>query len=283
MSKRKPPAPANAAPTPFPDHQEGRGPDQSVGGRPVAAFDLDGSLVREQLLVLLTKECFELQIFRKVAEVLFKEVRLIHRDRKITFEDYDRQVIALFTSRIKGKLRGDVEVAAKRVYEKHRDWLYVFTRALLEELKTTHECITITGAMIETVSLLAPYWGFEFHYGTELEVDELGRYTGRDVSVPVMDKRGALLAHVAKTGATLEGSVALGDTGSDIAMLSTVSRPVAFNPNDALADAAEKHGWPIVIERKDSIYVLSEGTSRRFFSGDARAAARYLLSLPKKA
>lgn len=251
----------------------------ALTARPVAAFDLDGSLVREQLLVLLTKECFELQVFRRVVEVVFKEIRLIHRDRKITFEAYDRQIIALFTQRIKGKLRSDVELAAKHVFNKHRDWLYVFTRALLDELKPTHECITITGAMIETVSLLAPYWGFEHHYGTVLEVDDLGRYTGRDLFIPVADKRAALMAHVAKTGALLEGSVALGDTGSDIPMLETVARPIAFNPNDVLGTEAEKRDWPIVLERKDCIYVLSCGTSRRFASVDARAAAHHVIGL----
>ncbi len=253
--------------------------DVTTKARPVAAFDLDGSLVREQLLVLLTKECFELQIFRRVAEVVFKKVRLTHRDRKITFEQYDRKIISLFTERIKGKLKSDVEMAAEAVYEKHRDWLYVFTRSLLAELKPTHECVTITGAMVETVGLLAPYWGFEYHYGSVLEVDDLGRYTGKELEMPVADKRAALLKHVAKTGASLEGSVALGDTGSDIPMLSTVERPIAFNPNDVLADHAEKNGWPIVLERKDCIHVIKDGTCRRFASVNAKQAATYVLGL----
>ena len=247
--------------------------------RPIAVFDLDGSLMREQLLVLLTKECFDLQIFRRVAEVVFKQVRLTHRDRKITFETYDRQVIDLFSTRIKGKLKSDVEVAAKQVYDKHRDWLYVFTRSLLDELKPTHECITITGAMQEVVARLAPYWGFEHNYSTELEVDDIGRYTGVSKALPVADKRAALMHHVDSRGANLANSVALGDTGSDIPMLAAVERPIAFNPNDVLADCAEKNDWPIVLERKDCIYVLKDGASKRFVSTDAKAAARYVLAL----
>jgi HAD superfamily phosphoserine phosphatase-like hydrolase len=244
--------------------------------RPVAAFDLDGSLVREQLLVLLTKECFELDIFRTVAEVVFKEIRLQHRDRKITFEDYDRRIIGLFIERIKGKLRSDVEIAAKRVHDKHRDWLYVFSKTLLAELKPTHACITITGALSEVVEKLAPYWGFERFYATKLEVDGLGRYTGEHTELPVADKKKALLDHVAAHGGDLEGSVALGDTGSDIPLLSVVDLPIAFNPNDTLRTEAEARGWPIVLERKDSIYVLADGAVRSFRSSDADEAVRYL-------
>ena len=54
--------------------------------RPIAAFDLDGSLVRKQLLVLLYEECFDLQIFRPVALKRFRKISLEHRDRKVTFE-----------------------------------------------------------------------------------------------------------------------------------------------------------------------------------------------------
>jgi hypothetical protein len=47
-----------------------------------------------------------------------------------------------------------------------------------------------------------------------------------------------------------------------------------------LGTEAEKRDWPIVLERKDNIYVLSCGSSRRFPSTDARAAAHYVIGLP---
>lgn len=251
--------------------------------RPIAAFDLDGSLVREQILVLLFKECFDLDIFRPVAEKMFKRVRLEHRDRKVTFEVYDRQIIELFVDRIKGRRKTDLDVAAEQVYEKNKDWLYVFTKTLLNRLKTTHQCITITGAMHEVVSRLAPYWGFEHAYTTELELDAKGRYTGSHSKLPVADKRAALLEHVAIVGGDLAGSVALGDTGSDIPMLAAVELPIAFNPNDVLGAEAEKRGWPIVIERKDRIYVLAGGTGKAFPSSEAERAVSYLLAVERPA
>ena len=90
------------------------------------------------------------------------------------------------------------------------------------------------------------------------------------------------MEHIATTGALLAGSIAIGDTATDIAMLAVVENPIAFNPNDALGTAAEKNRWPIVLERKDCIYVLSHNTSKRFSSSDAIAAVHYTLTLPKE-
>ncbi len=247
------------------------------GNKPIAAFDLDGSLVREQLLVLLLKECFELQIFPRVTELAFKKVRLAHRDRKISHDVYEKRLIELFEERIKGKLKSDVEAAAEIVAEKHRDWLYVFSRTLLETLRPTHSCITITGAMTETVNLLAPYWGFEQVYGTVLETRR-GRYTGRNRKLPVADKKSVLEKHLQMTGADLKGSVALGDTSSDICLLASVETPIAFNPSNTLASEAERRCWPIVIERKDCIYLLQGGTVRRFRRDQADEAVRFVLT-----
>lgn len=252
--------------------------------RPLAAFDFDGTLVREQLLVLLTKQCLELGIFRPVFDVMFRKVRLKHRDRLITFEEYDREIIQLFSHRIKGKMREDLLLAASQVYDKHRDWLYVFTRTLLGELRKTHEMIAITGAMQEVVEHLAPYWGFERFYATELEVSEDGRYTGADKSVPVYDKGKALREHVARYKSSLHGSVAIGDTGSDVSMLAEVDIPIAFNPNGVLHDIAQQRGWPVVLERKDGIYVLMGNIVRRFKSSDPKEsldAVRYVLDAPR--
>ena len=259
--------------------------DDGTIARPVAAFDIDGTLIREQLLSLFCRELTEYHIFTKASRAAFRSAFMEHRDRKITYDVYQRQLIDLFNERIRRKLKTDVEAVAKIVVEKNRDWLYVFSKKLLDALKPTHNCITITGALAETVNLLAPYWGFEQVYATELEV-KAGMYTGKTASLPVADKRLILLEHVKKTGTTLEGSVSLGDTETDIPMLALAERPIAFNPNLALAAHAEKERWPNVVERKDNIYVHCSGVYRRFAAIDAHEAVRFVLTLrcgaPKK-
>jgi len=39
-------------------------------------------------------------------------------------------------------------------------------------------------------------------------------------------------------------------------MLEMVERPICFNPNQKLFEAAKRHDWPIVVERKDVVYEL---------------------------
>jgi phosphoserine phosphatase len=50
--------------------------------------------------------------------------------------------------------------------------------------------------------------------------------------------------------------VGVGDTESDIPFLKLVDRPICFNPNRKLYAAAKRHGWKVVVERKDVIYKI---------------------------
>jgi phosphoserine phosphatase len=61
---------------------------------------------------------------------------------------------------------------------------------------------------------------------------------------------------VQKHGLGYNDSVAVGDSEGDITMLEAVSKPIAFNPTQALFDHAKTKGWEIVIERKNVIYRL---------------------------
>jgi phosphoserine phosphatase len=41
-------------------------------------------------------------------------------------------------------------------------------------------------------------------------------------------------------------------------MLEAVEQPIAMNPSQKLFDHAQKHGWKIVVERKNMIYELED-------------------------
>ena len=49
-------------------------------------------------------------------------------------------------------------------------------------------------------------------------------------------------------------SYAYGDTTGDIALLTSVGHPTAFNPNQKLINSLKDHNVAIIIERKDVIY-----------------------------
>ena len=73
---------------------------------------------------------------------------------------------------------------------------------------------------------------------------------------PFNNTRRVLVGFVWVAGVSLEGSVGMGDTLSDVGFLELVGIPIAFNPNRDLFDVARERGWPIVVERKDVIYNL---------------------------
>ncbi|MEK9176835.1 MAG: hypothetical protein AAB923_00910, partial [Patescibacteria group bacterium] len=67
----------------------------------------------------------------------------------------------------------------------------------------------------------------------------------------------AIVRHaMRKFGGAYRGSVAVGDTESEIPMLRLVERPIAFNPNRKLFAYAKRRGWEIVVERKDVVYEI---------------------------
>ncbi len=228
-----------------------------------AAYDIDGSLFREQTLAMLIRQFVDRRIFSQRAGSEYRKLRHAHASRHISFQEYNRGLIDLFLRNIKGKKVSDFRKAARGLVRKHRDLLYTFPKALLAELKSTHHCIAVTGAIQEVVELAAPYWGFEEFYATELEIVD-GGYTGRDKVLHVGDKAAALRDYIAKTGVGLAGSVALGDTISDAPILSMVETPIAFHPDNALCEQAQRYRWPIIHERKDCVCVVIAGVARYF-------------------
>lgn len=251
-------------------------------GYMMAAFDCDGTFEREQAIVLVINEGILHGVFPETFGVAFEAVRLRHRDRHISFESYDRAMLEMWTEQVRGMKADDIARMAELAFQKHKDWNYRFTKSLMRAIKQTHECVMITGAIEPIARLLAPYWGFDSYYGTELEVDTDGRYTGKTTKLPVLDKGASFRSHRDGQGLTNRGSIAIGDTLSDLKMFTEAERPIAFNPDHALLKEAWKRGWPIVLERKDVIFVLDGWRTRWFDASKADDAVRHVLAWRKR-
>ena len=63
---------------------------------------------------------------------------------------------------------------------------------------------------------------------------------------------------VAEHGWTWLGSIAIGDTLSDLPMLERVESPLCFNPSQELFNEAVSRNWPVILERKNVIYHLNK-------------------------
>ena len=89
------------------------------------------------------------------------------------------------------------------------------------------------------------------------ETGPTDRFTGKIVEQHLILNKAAILQRaVEKEKLTLDGSVGVGDTESDIAFLELVGTPICFNPNAKLYAHAKRNHWQVVVERKDVVYEI---------------------------
>ncbi len=108
-------------------------------------------------------------------------------------------------------------------------------------------CAIVTGATKYVARPLALRLEIEHVVGTELEIDTLGRFTGRAerplcLGVGKVRRAEALAARL---GFVLEESTFYSDSVTDMPLLERVAEPVVVNPDPRLERAARRRGWRI--------------------------------------
>lgn len=229
--------------------------------RKVAVFDIDGTIFRSSLLVEMVEALIAAGIFPKTARAEYAEAWKKWQGRQgsaktgFAYYEFIEGVIRAYIKHIKGVRRADVWKIADRVVAFHKVRVYRFTRDLVKKLSRTHYLLAISHSPYEAVAPFARSLGFDKVYAMVYEVDKDVRFTGKTLYHDVISDKGAVFRRaVEKNSLTLEGSVGVGDTESDIGFLQFVERPIAFNPSMKLYRHARKHGWEVVVERKDVIY-----------------------------
>lgn len=238
--------------------------------RPFAVFDIDGTLIRWQLYHAVVDELvrsghMDKQQFQTVRQARMEWKRRAHQG---SFNDYEQTLIKLFDLAITSIKVSDLEAACGHVIEEYKDQVYTYTRDMIKDLRSKNYLIFgISGSPQQIVKMLADYYDFDDYGGSTFQVKD-GRFTG-DKEVLRLDRKPAYLKELAlKHGATWQGSIGVGDSEGDIAMLATVEQPIAFNPNKLLFDHARTAGWQIVVERKNVIYKF-EATNEQYLLAQA--------------
>jgi HAD superfamily hydrolase (TIGR01490 family) len=223
----------------------------------IAIFDVDGTIFRSSLLIRLTEELIDEDIFPAGTESHYQKAREAWLNRVGSYEDYIKGVIAAFESNIAGVKYSDFRRIAHRVVAREKGRTYRFTRELVRELKKKkYFVMAISHSPKLAVENFCKTLGFSKVYGIMNEVKN-GRFTKEILYKElIFDKAKILKRALAKGGLTLKGSIGAGDTESDIPFLKMVDRPICFNPNGKLYKYAKRAGWEIVVERKDVVYKI---------------------------
>jgi len=226
--------------------------------RPVAVFDIDGTVFRSSLLIELVDRLVDREVFPESARLYYARAREEWLNRQGEYEPYIKKVVVSFAKYLKGIPYGDVADVGGEVIEEMRHRTYRYTRDLIQELRGRgYYLLAVSHSPFFMVNGFGYELGFDKSYGTFYDTGASNRFTGEIVDeYLIMNKAAILTRAVEKEGLTLKGSVGVGDTDSDVSMLALVENPIAFNPNRGLYRVAKQKHWKVVVERKDVIYEL---------------------------
>lgn len=226
----------------------------------LAIFDIDGTIFRKNLHFELINELSWLGAF---PDTVRKELTRVYSDwlaHEGTYEEYRRALVELYAEHIKGCGEDVVREACRILVPFHAKRTYIFAEELIRKFrKERYHLIAVSGSPIEVVEEYnEKYLKFDFVYGSVYGKDDNGFYTGEALFEPSKGKGDIVKQYVYEHGLSFDGSYGIGDTESDIGFLELVDHPVAFNPNQNLLDAADRHGWKVVVEKKDVVYEINE-------------------------
>lgn len=231
--------------------------------QPFAVFDIDGTLIRWQLYHSIVEELAKQGHIDQQEYQRIKTSRMTWKNRQHenTFSEYQSTLVEVFHDSLKQLPTDKFDIAIQNVFETYKDQVYTYTRDLIQDLKNQgYLLFAISGSHHEIVQLLAKYYGFDEAVGNSYDRKD-GVFTGAHQFV--VERKPELLHElIDKHQTTLENSIAVGDSGSDINMLELVQKPIAFNPDITLFKYAKTSGWSIVLERKNVIYKLERGDDR---------------------
>lgn len=234
---------------------DARGQMSKVRKRPIAVFDIDGTIFRNSLLIELHWKMVKEGIIPRATIKRLDNLYWAWVRRQGGYEEYLEEVIKSFEKSIVGKPIVTIQRLARHVVKIQSHIVYRYTRDLIKKFRKTHILVAISGSPIEIVKAFAKKWEFQHIVGTCYAFSGRRFISGEPI-VPAHDKKRALLELCEKENFTLANSVGVGDTESDIGIFELVEKPICFNPTSGLYQIARRKKWQVVVERKDVIYKL---------------------------
>ena len=221
-----------------------------------AVFNLDGSIVRKNLLEIVTSEMISRgQLDIGPGTQLIDFFNRYHDSEKIT--EINKQSIEFMFKNLRKGI--DTEVYDKIIELSTKHALadtYLYTRELLQSLKNNNFfLIAVSNSEMKLVGSIAKSLGFDAWIGKYSFVENKKKLDGKydilkQTNVEVINNL------IQKFGLETKASTAVGSTISDLEFLNLVETQIVFNPSQTLFKEARSKGWMVVLERKDMIYGL---------------------------
>jgi HAD superfamily phosphoserine phosphatase-like hydrolase len=227
--------------------------------RPVAFFDVDGTIFRSSLLIEVVEQMIKEGLFPEEAKDMYEVSYRAWQNREGSYDDYIYDVIEAFLIHIKGVHYGAFADIGRQIVAIQSKQVYRYTRDLIVELKKQNYFIVAISQSPKTIlDEFCEQYGFDKVYGRIYEIGPQDRFTGVVSEEHLIKNKANIVKRVFERHPDLIrlGSIAVGDTEGDISLLESVERPICFNPNAALYTQAKRSGWEVVVERKDVIYKL---------------------------
>lgn len=228
--------------------------------RPFAVFDIDGTIIRWQLYhaiadALAKTGHIDADLFKQAREARMQWKKRVGDD---AFKEYEEKLVGIYDKALVTLSADDFMAAVGQVFDEYKQQTYIYTRDLIRSLQEKNYLLfAISASQEEVVEMLARYYGFDAWAGSKYP-RQGNHFTGKKVPLKRDLKVKTLQRFIEQFDATNRGSIAVGDSDSDIPMLETVEQPIAFNPDKKLFQHADKQGWKIVLERKNMVYELEQ-------------------------
>ncbi len=225
----------------------------------VAFFDIDGTVFRSSLLIELVNALIKNGVFPEEADDEFLLLYKDWKNRVGSYKTYIEAVVDAHIKYIRGVHYGDYADVGRQVVAINSLRTYRYTRDLIKKLKQEdYYLVAISHSPKTILDVFCPQYGFDKVYGTIYEIGPQDRFTGEVADRHLIGNKANIVKRVFDHNdqLTREGSIAVGDTDSDIPLLESVDNPICFNPNQSLYGHAKRMKWEVVVERKDVVYFL---------------------------
>ena len=204
--------------------------------RKVAVFDVDGTIFRSSLFVELVEALMAKGVFPSAARKLYDREYRTWIEREGDYEAYIAAMMRAVRKTIQGIHYEEFKEIAREVANRKWKKSYRYTRDLTQDLKKRgYYLLAISHSPKTIIDYFCPKLGFDKAYGMVYELGPQDRFTGSVMDEHViLNKANILKRAIEKENLTLEGSIGVGDTESDIPFLELVDHPICFNPNQKL-------------------------------------------------